>query len=877
MDVFESRTPSNPAAPAVKPMLRAVLVCDIVESTALVERLGDVRAAGFLQKHDQLMLQAMKLCHGQLVDKADGVLALFERPIQALDFALRYQRGLYELGKSEGFELKARTGIHVGDVMTWANDAKDVLAGAKPFEVEGLAKPVAARLMGLALPGQILMSGMAQNLAQRAAGELGERAGRLRWLMHGRYRFKGVPAPMLVHEVGEPGIAPLRPPDSGAKAWRELPLWRRPPALAAEALLLLALGSAVLWSTFRSEPAIAFAERDWVVVADVQNRTGEDLFDETLDVALRIGLEQSRHINLVSDLQIDRALQRMQRQGQPIDRQLASELALREGAKAVILPTVATVGGRLRVSLEVVDPHSNTTVYSGTGDGGRAQDVLPALDQAIAQVRGQLGETVGSIAATSKPLEEATTDNLEALRAFSLGVKARYESRVDEAWDLFEQAVKLDPEFSMAYLRMAFIRYSANDGDGMEKYLALALKHRSHLTEREALFLDAAALVPEGPEPAMRKLKVLSAMYPDEFRAYYNYAYFGLHGGQRYREALEQLGPAVHEQNPGRASSAYLQGILHSALGEHEKALEAFERAESLGIAGERRAYAETYAALRRFSDAERIRKLGRRVGLDAVEFEQRLADISFPLDQGRWDEALAEAGRQVEDGARHSKINGWVAQGIHLTLRSYDPDPAFADDLRAYLASQVAELGKASRLDRRYLVSTVLVAGWMAAANGLPELAETALDAVDAYPERMNFPANADLASVVQAELALGRGEPAVAVARLRDRAAGGEALYLLNAVMVRALSAAGEHEQALAKAEWLAAHRGLAYVEFNALNLLQPVNVIEANLALRAAAAEAAALGRDRLARQRLEAFEAAWPEHDRLPAVARRFPKD
>ena len=81
---------------------------------------------------------------------------------------------------------------------------------------------------------------------------------------------------------------------------------------------------------------------------------------------------------------------------------------------------------------------------------------------------------------------------------------------------------------------------------------------------------------------------------------------------------------------------------------------------------------------------------------------------------------------------------------------------------------------------------------------------------------------------------------------------------------------------EQALAKAEWLSAHRGLAYVEFNALNLLQPVNLVEANLALRAAAVEAAALGRDKLAQRRLKAFEAAWPEHDRLPAVARRFPK-
>src|SRR5690606_27764053 len=142
------------------------------------------------------------------------------------------------------------------------------------------------------------------------------------------------------------------------------------------------LGLALFWSTVRSPPAIAFAERDWVVVADLQNRTDEAVFDESLDTALRVGLEQSRHVNLVSELQIDRALERMQRQGQPVDRQLAAELALREGAKAVILPTVAEVGGAVRFSLEVVDPNTGVTVYSETADGRSAEDVLPAMDEA---------------------------------------------------------------------------------------------------------------------------------------------------------------------------------------------------------------------------------------------------------------------------------------------------------------------------------------------------------------------------------------------------------------------------------------------------------------------------------------------------------------
>jgi len=110
-------------------------------------------------------------------------------------------------------------------------------------------------LMALALPGQILLSGIAFSLAQRAAPELDEAAG-LRWLTHGRYRFKGVAAPMLVHEVGQPGLAPLRAPPSTAKAQRDLHLPAPRPADEA-------IRAAYEW--FVSVGAIPAADRQSIV------------------------------------------------------------------------------------------------------------------------------------------------------------------------------------------------------------------------------------------------------------------------------------------------------------------------------------------------------------------------------------------------------------------------------------------------------------------------------------------------------------------------------------------------------------------------------------------------------------------------------------
>ena len=190
--------------------MRTLLLTDLVDSTGLVERLGDVQAAALFRQHDRLVLELQQQWRGRLIDRSDGLLLLFERPVDGLGFALDYTRGLQAIGQERGVELQARAGLHVGEVLTWKNSDAAVQVGAKPLEVEGLAKPMAARLMSLARPGQILLSAVAESLTHRAARDLGERGQNLLWKSHGRWRFKGVPEAQEIFEVGEVGIAPLR-------------------------------------------------------------------------------------------------------------------------------------------------------------------------------------------------------------------------------------------------------------------------------------------------------------------------------------------------------------------------------------------------------------------------------------------------------------------------------------------------------------------------------------------------------------------------------------------------------------------------------------------------------------------------------------------
>ena len=121
--------PQDTPPASAGPLLRTLVLCDLVDSTALVERLGDQRAAALIRRHDRLARDLLQRHGGREIDKTDGFLVLFERPIQGVAFALDYQQELRRLGSEEEVTLRARVGIHVGDVMVWDNTAADVAKG----------------------------------------------------------------------------------------------------------------------------------------------------------------------------------------------------------------------------------------------------------------------------------------------------------------------------------------------------------------------------------------------------------------------------------------------------------------------------------------------------------------------------------------------------------------------------------------------------------------------------------------------------------------------------------------------------------------------------------------------------------------------------
>lgn len=852
-------------------LLRCLVVCDLADSTALFERLGDQRAAELIRRHDRLVRDLIRQHGGQEIDKTDGFLAMFERPVQAVGFALACQRTLRGFSADEGVILAARIGIHVGEVVVWQNTAEDIAKGAKPIEVEGLVKPVAARLMGLALPGQILLSGVAYSIAHRAEGELGAVLARLRWRTHGRFSFKGIPDAVPVFEVGEDGVAPLRAPAWSGKAHRETPIWRRPLMVGLQIAVLLTLLAVPVWQLLRPQPAIAFSERDWVVVADLRNLTDDRRFDDALHEAFRIGLEQSRHVNLLSDLQVDAVLERMHLQPNvAVDRAIGSEVARREGARALILTTLAEVGGRVRFTAEVVDPVTQATVYSESADGTGVASVLPAVDRVNRALRGRLGEALASVTQDSMPLEQVATANFDALRAYTMGLQAKRANHFNDALALLRQAINTDPEFGRARIELAALLAENGDQAGALLELHRAIEKPDRLSVRDRLHAEASiANLTDTPLKIIERWRLLANLYPYDFRAQGSLGYNLWYFGNRYDDAIRAVQHNVHPANPRRGLGHYLLGQLYMGQERFDQAIEQFRASEEMGRRFENTAFASAYAARDEFALARRTLARGRASGSVYSQFGRMLTSATFKLDQGDWDGAQKDLAStqdwpDMTDSLRQSM------SGVQLSLASLAENP---ETFHGLLVEHLDHL-EAVRIpatDRIWYTDhhqRLLLVAWLAARAGADTVAHRAMSLIDPELKIQEYPILWQWHDMVVAELLRAEGKADAAVEKLRAIASDDDRLFVVRVSLVGALAADGQHGAALSEARLLTERRGRAYAETSTSMMLVPLNVAYSRLGWLIQAEQAIELGQADVAAAALERFAHVWPT-SQLPA--------
>lgn len=855
-------------------VLRTLVLCDLVDSTALVERLGDQGAAELFRKHDRLARALVQAHGGKEIDKTDGFLLMFERPIQAVAFALAYQRDIAAMNARETTKLATRFGIHVGDVVVWENAADDVKRGAKPTEVEGLVKPVAARLMQLALPGQILLSGTAYDIAHRAQGELGAQLANVCWRTHGRYRFKGVPDPVPVFEVGETGIAPLKPPPWSGKASRETPIWRRPLGIGFELGVLALLVAVPIFYLTRPAPAIAFANRDWVVVGDLKNLTGEKAFDDSLQAAFRIGLEQSRYINVVPELQVRDALKRMERDPATtrVDRGTGSEVAERQGARALILPTIAEIGGHVRITAEVIDPRTQTSVYSDSVDGTGEESVLPVMDDLLKKMRGRLGESLASIGETSAPLAEVTTKNLDALKAYSLGLQAIGSGKGGEGIALFNQAVALDSQFAQAYLGLASIYYSTNQKAQAHEAVAKATRDLNRLSARERLHAQGYAALFETPQAMREKWSLAAKLYPDDLSGPQNLAMVLWQFDNDLVQATPYFQTVTASQHPRRGYAWLFLGDIQLA---QEKAAEAGKSYLAARQTGSPQSYLDPInlqIATRDFAGAEQALAKEDTHHFPFFEVEKQLRTAAVGVSRGQLSAARAatDAATKIAGDAKLEAARQ-RARLAGLAIAFAQGETQAGDGLKAYVAEELQRLEVSEASYDLSSHAHLSLAAMLALRHGDRALADRILAALKSKAGSSGYYSVEQPYRIALCEAAIERAA-AQAVACLEGLLSE-RAYYQTRVALLRAYRAAGNAEQARATANWLADHRGLATAEFLAEFAGQIPNLLASDAALVDVAELDLKAGRKEDARKATARFMSAWKNAEGNPPLLQR----
>ncbi|HTY82828.1 MAG TPA: protein kinase [Silvibacterium sp.] len=234
------------------------------------------------------------------------------------------------------------------------------------------------------------------------------------------------------------------------------------------------------------------SEKDTVVLADFSNSTGEAVFDDTLKTALAVSLNQSPFLNVLPESKVQDMIKLMARPANtPLNPELAREVCLRAGSKAYIAGAIAALGSQYVLEVKAVNCQNDDVLAQEqiTADG--KEKVLSALGKAASELRGELGESLGSVQKYDAPLADATTSSLDALKAYSLGAKADPQDPNTALRD-YEHAIELDPNFAMAYHQVGALYFSLGELERARIYYTKAFALREHASERERLEITAS-------------------------------------------------------------------------------------------------------------------------------------------------------------------------------------------------------------------------------------------------------------------------------------------------------------------------------------------------------------------------------------------------
>jgi eukaryotic-like serine/threonine-protein kinase len=554
--------------------------------------------------------------------------------------------------------------------------------------------------------------------------------------------------------------------------------------------------------------------KDTVVLADFENRTGDPIFDQTLRQGLEVELEQSPFLTLVSEQRIQGVLRLMNRPaGTRLTPEVAREVCERTGSTAVLEGSIASLGNYV-VWLRARNCRTGDILAEEQVQAGKKEEVLTALTRVATQIRTRLGESLATVQEHSKPLEEATTTSLEALKAYSAGRTALFAHGGPAAIPHFERAIAIDPQFAKAYADLSITCWNMGQTDLAAEYTRKAYQFRDRVSDRERLWILFLydRQVTGNLQRELQTLDLWTQTYPRDDIAFSVTAGWGTMGTGQYEKGVQAAQEALR-LNPDNAFS-YGAAEHYTFLNRFAEAADTLQRAAEHKLEMPDFLVSRYYLAFFKGDPAAMEREIARARGVRGLEdwMSHNQALVLARLGRMRqartmWERAIALA----EQAGEHERVA--IYEAAEAVCEAHFGNMAAAKS-RAEASLQIVK-GR----DVEYAAAYALALAGEAAGSQ-----KLAGDLEKRFPE--DTPVQFEYIPTLRALFALGHQAPLDAVEQLQtalpyDFALPGTAFFAkfggLYPAYVRgeAYLAAGRGREAAAEFQKVLDHRGIVHAD--------------------------------------------------------------
>lgn len=367
-----------------------------------------------------------------------------------------------------------------------------------------------------------------------------------RFIAHIENGDVSAPAAVALH------IAPVLPLRPAPMVW-----YKRRVVMATAVAAVLLVATVAGWRILFARPVLT--ETDVILLGSFVNKTGDSIFDNSLDKALEVKLTESPFLSLLSEADVGSTMRMMRHDpNERVTAELGIEICKRQGLKAVVVPEIDAVGSKYLITLEAIDARNQKSIARRQEEAETKDKVIAALGKAGSQLRKQLGESLSSLEKYDAPLDLATTGSLEALQAWRTGQTLYRSGKAREAIPFFERAVELDPQFCSAYGMLGSAYSGIGDSQASRKNFAKAFELKDRRLTQEENFQTTAfyhSAITGNLEKEIAVLVLYKQAYPRSVSAYnWSGRAYALLG--RMEEALQEFNWAM-DHSPVPSASHY--------------------------------------------------------------------------------------------------------------------------------------------------------------------------------------------------------------------------------------------------------------------------------------------------------------------------------